>query len=74
MATDIRLYNENAVLLGRRNADLVDRLRDQLTRGKDTFMRRHAGLGAAALSLLHDAFVQVLAGGDDSLIPPSTLD
>ena len=64
VATDIRLYNEEAVTLGRRNGDLVKRLEEHLGRGKETFLRRHGDLGPTAIELLRDAYVQVLAGGD----------
>jgi hypothetical protein len=74
VATDIRLYNEEAVVLGRRNGDLTKRLGDQLDRGKATFMRRHGSLGPAALELLHEAYVQVLAAGDAKLLPATVLD
>jgi hypothetical protein len=73
VATDIRLYNEEAVVLGRRHGDLVRRLEEHLGRGKETFLRRHGDLGPTGLELLHDAYVQVLAGGDPKLIPPSLL-
>ena len=63
VATDIRLYNEEAVVLGRRNGDLLKRLEEHLDRGKETFLRRHRDLGPAGLELLHEAYVQVLAGG-----------
>jgi len=74
VATDIRLYNEEAVMLGRRNGDLVARLGEHIGRGKDTFLRRHNDLGPAGLELLHEAYVQVLAGGDEALIPSSALE
>jgi len=74
VATDIRLYNEESVVLGRRNGDLADRLGDQLTRGKDTFMRRHGDLGPTGLRILHEAYVQVLAGGEGSLLPASVVE
>jgi hypothetical protein len=68
VATDIRLYNEEAVMLGRRNGDLLDRLSDHLERGKETFLRRHGNLGPAGLAVLQEAYVQVLAGGDPQLL------
>jgi hypothetical protein len=69
VATDIRLYNEEAVMLGRRNGDLEERLGEHLGRGKETFERRHGELGVTGLELLREAYVQILAGGDGSLIP-----
>ena len=74
VATDIRLYNEDAVILGRREKDLADRLGDQLGRGKETFLKRHGAMGAPALEILHAAFVEVLAAGDEDLLPVSVLD
>ena len=74
VATDIRLYNEEAVMAGRRNGDLADRLSDHLNRGRETFVRRHADLGQTGLELLHEAYVQVLAGGDAALVPAKLLD
>jgi hypothetical protein len=71
IATEIRLYNEEAVLLGRRLGDLQERLQDQLTRGRETFARRYAGLGPVGIEILHEAYVQVLAGGDRSLLRPT---
>lgn len=74
VATDIRLYNEEAVLSGRRKRDLVERLSEHLTRGKETFLRRHGDLGPAGLEILHEAYVNVLAGGDTQLLPTSVMD
>ena len=74
VATDIRLYNEEAVMLGRKNGDLADRLGEQLVRGRETFMRRHGDLGRTALDLLHEAYVEVLAAGKGELLPASALD
>jgi len=69
VATDIRLYNEEAVVLGRRNGDLAERLGEHLGRGEETFLQRHGDLGPVGLEILHDAYVQVLAGGDSGLFP-----
>jgi len=69
VATDIRLYNEEDVILGRRQGDLAERLGEHLDKGEETFMRRHGDLGHEGREILHDAYVQVLAGGDAELIP-----
>jgi hypothetical protein len=74
LATDIRLYNEEAVMLGRRHGDLVQRLGEHLDRGKATFLRRHGELGPTALHILHEAYLQVLAGGNAELMPADVLD
>jgi hypothetical protein len=69
IATDIRLYNEDAVVQGRRHRDLAQRLGDQLARGRESFSRRFDGLGPEGEQILRESYVQVLAGGDGSLIP-----
>jgi hypothetical protein len=68
IATDIRLYNEEAVVVGRRQRDLSRRLADQLQRGREAFLQRFPDLGPDGTKLLDDAYAQVLAGGDASLI------
>jgi len=68
VATDIRLYNEEAVVVGRRQRDLVQRLAEQLQRGREAFAHRFPDLGPEGSNLLDEAYVQVLAGGDATLI------
>ena len=68
VATDIRLYNEEAVVVGRRQRDLAQRLGEQFQRGRDAFAQRFPDLGPDGMKVLDDAYVQVLAGGDASLI------
>jgi hypothetical protein len=69
VATDIRLYNEEAVVLGRRNRDLFRRLEEQIDRGREAFERRFPDLGAPGKAFLHEAYVEILAGGDADLLP-----
>lgn len=71
VATEIRLYNEEDVLLGRRHRDLASRLADSIERGRQSFSKRFPALGEGGLDILRDAYVQVLAGGDPSLLPPA---
>jgi hypothetical protein len=74
VATDIRLYNEDGVMAGRREGDLESRLGEEMTRGKEVYVKRHGALGEPAMRFLREAYVQVLAGGDASLIPDSLFD
>lgn len=69
IATDIRLYNEEAVMKGRMQRDLASRLKEHLDRGRETFLRRYADLGEAGHRVLHEAFVEVLANGQADLLP-----
>jgi hypothetical protein len=68
VATDIRLYNEEAVVLGRREGDLAARLAEPMARGREAYAKRFPDLGPTGAKLLEEAFVQVLAGGDASLL------
>ena len=70
VATDIRLYNEEAVILGRRQGDLERRLSDLLERGREVFHRRFPELGHEGMHMLHEAYIQVLAAGDPALLTP----
>jgi hypothetical protein len=74
VATDIRLYNEEAVVLGRRNRDLFRRLEEQIERGREAFDRRFPDLGMPGRAVLHEAYVEILAGGDADLLPVPTAD
>lgn len=68
VATDIRLYNEESVMLGRKHGDLVDRISDHLERGRQTFERRFPDLGIDGVAILRSAYIQVLGGGDERLL------
>jgi hypothetical protein len=74
VATDIRLYNEEAVVLGRRNRDLFRRLAEQIERGREAFDRRFPDLGVPGIAVLHEAYVEILAGGDADLLPVPSAD
>jgi hypothetical protein len=67
VATDIRLYNEEAVMLGRKHRDLQDRLKDQIDRGVEAFLKRYPDLGDSGEAILQDAYIQVLGAGDATL-------
>jgi hypothetical protein len=69
VATDIRLYNEDLVQQGRAKRDLASRLAEPIQRGRESFSRRFPDAGPDGGRVLRDAFVQVLAGGDATLLP-----
>jgi len=74
IATDIRLYNEEAVMKGRMQGDLASRMKEHLDRGRETFLRRYGDLGSAGQRILHEAFVEVLANGQAGLMTASEAD
>jgi len=68
VATDIRLYNEETVMMGRQHGDLGERLAEQLHQGEQTFLRRFPDMGNEGVELLRDAYVQVLCAGDPDVL------
>ncbi len=68
VAREIRLYNEESVLLGRSRRDIHLRLSEAMNRGRETFQRRFPELQREGSCILEEAFVDILAGGDRSLL------
>jgi hypothetical protein len=68
IAGEIQLYNEEAVVLGRQNGDLVRRLKQDIDAGRQSFKGRFGSMGPSADGIFLDALVDILAGGDASLL------
>ena len=64
LASEIKLYNENKVKEGRTNADLYDRLRDDIDRSRQMYDKRVAAPVAARHDYFHQELVNLLAEGD----------
>lgn len=68
LVSELLLYNEEAVILGRRNHDLAQRLGKEIEKSRQAFAARvPAGLRSVA-GFLEDEMVRVLADGDASLL------
>lgn len=68
LISEIKLYNEPAVRLGRENRDLRARLAAEIARAQRTYLERVPATVAARDAYFETELVQTLAGGD-----PSTL-
>jgi hypothetical protein len=68
LVTEIKLYNEQAVVEGRTNNDLYARLRRDVDRSRDMYEKRISPVIARKADYFHDEIVRILAGND-----PSTL-
>lgn len=64
LVSEIKLYNENKVNEGRTNADLYDRLRDDIDRSRQMYDKRVAPPVAARHDYFHQELVNLLAEGD----------
>lgn len=68
LVSEIKLYNENHVVEGRRNRDLYLRLKRDVDKSREMYENRIAPLVARKNDYFHDEIVRILGEGD-----PSTL-
>lgn len=64
LVSEIKLYNEQKVLDGRKNNDLYDRLKEDMDRSRQMYDKRVSALVAAKHDYFYDELVATLAGGD----------
>lgn len=68
LVSEIKLYNEGAVRLGRQNRDLLDRLRAEIDRARDLYEQRVPAHVPARSTYFDDELLQTLADGDPALL------
>jgi hypothetical protein len=68
LVSEIKLYNESAVRIGRENRDLLTRLRPEVERAKRLYEERVPPGVAARGMYFHQELVQTLADGDPTLL------
>ena len=66
LVSEIKLYNEQKVLDGRKNSDLYDRLKEDIDRSRQMYDKRVSALVAAKFDYFYDELVNTLAEGDSS--------
>ncbi len=66
LVSEIKLYNEQKVLDGRKNSDLYDRLKEDIDRSRQMYDKRVSALVAAKYDYFYDELVNTLAEGDAS--------
>jgi hypothetical protein len=64
LVSEIKLYNEQKVLEGRRNGDLYDRLKEDIDRSRQMYEKRVTPNVAARFDYFYDELVNTLAEGD----------
>ncbi len=68
LVSEIKLYNEGTVRLGRQNRDLLERLRPEIDRARKLYEERVPAHVPARGTYFDDELVQTLADGDPGLL------
>ena len=68
LVSEIKLYNENAVRLGRDRRDLLSRLRPEIERARRVYEERVPTSVLSRAAYFDDEIVQILADGDPGLL------
>ena len=67
LVSEIKLYNEVEVTLGRQNKDLYQRLKSDIERSRETYNKRFPSL-VSTTDYFHEHLVRILAEGDESAL------
>ena len=68
LVSEIKLYNEPAVRLGRQKRDLLTRLKPEIDRARQLYEQRISSAIESRGALFHQELVQTLADGDPALL------
>jgi hypothetical protein len=68
LVSEIKLYNEGAVEIGRQKGDLLTRLKPEIDRARKLYSQRVSSAVDSHGALFQQELVQTLAGGDASLL------
>jgi hypothetical protein len=72
LVSEIKLYNEGAVRVGRQKRDLLERLRFEIDRARRLYDERVSS-GVRARAYFEEELVQTLADGDPALLGPAVV-
>jgi hypothetical protein len=68
LVSEIKLYNEAAVRLGRQKRDLLERLKPEIDRARRLYEQRISSAVDSRGALFHQELIQTLADGDPALL------
>ena len=68
LVSEIKLYNEAQVALGRENKDLFERLKDDIERSKKMYMERISPKISSNTNYFYEELVKTLAAGDPAVL------
>lgn len=72
LVSEIKLYNEATVRLGREHRDLRTRLRDEIEHAEHTYLARIPETVSARREYFEQELLQTLAGGDAAALGPAS--
>ncbi len=64
LVSEIKLYNEQKVIAGRQNRDLYDRLKEDIDRSREMYVRRVSPVVAKKVDYFHEELVRTLGEND----------
>lgn len=64
LVSEIKLYNEQKVVAGRKNRDLYDRLKEDIDRSREMYMKRVSPIVSSKVDYFHDELVRTLGEND----------
>ncbi|MBZ5536181.1 MAG: hypothetical protein LAO31_09520 [Acidobacteriia bacterium] len=64
LVSEIKLYNEQKVQAGRQSRDLYDRLKEDIDRSREMYMKRVSPLVSSKVDYFHDELVRTLGEND----------
>jgi len=73
LVSEIKLYNESAVRMGREKRDLLKRLRPEVERARRLYEERVSSAVAGRAQYFEQELRQTLADGDASLLGPQAV-
>ena len=68
LVSEIKLYNEGAVRIGRQKRDLLERLKPEIDRARRLYEQRISSAVDSRAAFFHQELVQTLADGDPALL------
>ncbi len=64
LVSEIKLYNEQKVLAGRKNRDIYDRLKEDIDRSREMYMKRVSPIVSNVVDYFYDELVRTLGDND----------
>ena len=70
LVSELLLYNEDLVILGRKQRDIYSRLKDEIDRSRLAYDQRVPRSVSATVDYFREEMVRTLAGGDSTVLGP----